>query len=147
MTALNALHRHFKQAHMTGSYRIHPLRVLEAPIINNVDESEDDSSDCESVTNIVKNTEGGKDNESIEENMDEKICENCHSPEAVEEGSANAGKEDDRNKALVDANDGVTFNKIACLDIKKELEDSGRADEENFGEMPIFLCSWIVSPL
>ena len=102
MSGLNALHRHFKQAHMTGSYRIHPLRVLEAPIINNVEESEDDSKKCKNVTDLGKNIEGGQDNESIEENMDEKICENCHSPEAVEEGSANAGKEDDRNEASVE---------------------------------------------
>ncbi len=69
MSTLNALHRHFKQAHMTGSYRIHPLHVLEAPIINNVDESEDGSSYRENDTNIVKTTEGEKDKESIEENM------------------------------------------------------------------------------
>ena len=81
---------------------------------------------------------GGKDDESIEENMDEEICENCHSPEAVEEGSANARKEDDRNKATADTDDGVVFNKIACLGIDKELEDSGGDDEENLGEMPIF---------
>ncbi len=50
----------------------------------------------------------------------------------------NAEKEDDRNEAAVDTDDGVVLNKIACLDINKELEDSDGDEEENLGEMPIF---------
>ena len=134
---------------MTGTYRIHPLHVLEVPIINNVDKSDNNGSDSKDNSNIGKKTEGGKDKKSIEENMDGEMCENCHSPEAVEERSVNAEKEDDRKEATADADDGVAFNKIACLDINKELEDSGEDAEKTWGLCPflLMLMTWIVSPL
>jgi hypothetical protein len=43
--ALNALYRHFKDEHMTGVHTIHPLTVIEAPLKNKVDVSDDEGED------------------------------------------------------------------------------------------------------
>jgi hypothetical protein len=68
--ALNALHRHFKRAHMDATYRIRNVDVVEAPTVNDVEESEgegeeeDDESDKDNETGCKNMQEGGKENES-----------------------------------------------------------------------------------
>ena len=39
MCALNALHRHFKQSHMDATYTIRDMGIVEAPAVNDVEES------------------------------------------------------------------------------------------------------------
>ena len=58
LCALNALHRHFKQAHMDATYRIRDVDVVEAPTVNDVEESADEGEEDEDES-IENNDVGG----------------------------------------------------------------------------------------
>jgi hypothetical protein len=76
--AFNALHRHFKKAHMNAAYAIHGLDIVAAPTTNNMEESsgdeEENSAEADSAEengekeDKVEDT-GGEEVEMAEENV------------------------------------------------------------------------------
>jgi hypothetical protein len=58
--ALNALNRHFKRAHMDATYRIHNVDVVEAPTVNDVENSEGEVK--EEDVKCDKDNETGREN-------------------------------------------------------------------------------------
>ena len=92
--ALNALHRHFKQAHMTGTYGIQPLQVLEAPLLKKIEESDDSSSDSDDGQEDVG--EGGKNGDNEEDGNEASDSDDGH--EDVQDVGKNLENENDVNK-------------------------------------------------
>ena len=70
--AFNALHRHFKKAHMRASYALCRLDVLEAPTVNDVEDSsandEEDSEEAEAVAETENKGEEEEEDGMGEEN-------------------------------------------------------------------------------
>ncbi len=71
--AFNALHRHFKKAHMRASYSLHGLDILEARTSNDVEDSsandEDNSEEAEAVEEAEKEGEEDEEDGMGEENI------------------------------------------------------------------------------
>ena len=95
--ALNALHRHFKQSHMDATYTVRDMGIVEAPALNDVEESggelEEEDYDGESGNEPGRGTT----QEDIENPSDEGVVgevAGTNSDEVQKEGDVDVDKAD-----------------------------------------------------
>jgi hypothetical protein len=117
--ALNALYKHFKDAHMPGTHTIHPLRIIEAPARNNVEDSdmegEEDKSTGSGESDILDatKTNAKKDNE-----------------DAVEDSAS----EDDESVVGKGGEQGVRSNTKEVRKASEEEDCKGKDGDEDADE-------------
>jgi hypothetical protein len=117
--AFNALHRHFKKAHMRASYAVYRLDVLEAPTVNDVEDSsandEEDSEEAEAVA----------DTENMGEEEEEDGEEDSEEAEAVAD-TENKGEEEEEDGMGEENNAGGT---VAVMEEEGDNKEEERATE------------------
>jgi hypothetical protein len=129
--AFNALHRHFKKAHMKASYSLHGLNVVEAPTSNDVDDSSasdgDNREEEEAVDDAEK--EGDKDEE---DGMGEKAIAGgsvAEEEEGTEDEKEEEAEEDRPGKG--ESGDAVDSQDAEC---EAFLKDDGPSDDDTTEE-------------
>ena len=121
--AFNALHRHFKKAHMTANYSLHGLDILAAPTSNNVEDSSGDEDDYDEEVESAE-VDVGRD-EDVEETAKDEDDEG----EEVESAEVDAGTDED----VEETGTGEFANNEEDVGVMKEgggFEDDEKADEK-----------------
>ena len=146
--AFNALHRHFKSAHMNAAYSLHSLDVVAAPTTNNVDdisdseeeeEREEAAAEFETEVAEVSNAEkedndedtGSKEGESAEGNvgvMEDDGGEDDGKTDGKEETANEAGEKEHNMDVAGGEEDPVVDTQD--LDCEPFQADDGPSDDD-----------------
>ena len=129
--AFNALHRHFKKAHMMANYSLHGLDILAAPTSNNVEDSlgdeDDDGEEVESAE-----VDAGRDKD-VEETGTDEVAVDEENVVVMKEGG---GVEDDGKADGKEATDEYTSSNSNKTDVagggENTVGDTQDADCEPF---------------
>ena len=116
--AFNALHRHFKKAHMKANYSLHGLDILAAPTSNNVEDSLGDEDDNGEEVESAE-VDAGRD-EDVEETGTDEVAVDEEDVGVMKEGG---GFEDDEKADEKETTDVYTS-------INSNERDMGKGGEE-----------------